>query len=105
MGSSILTSLLLTSVSYAANDVDSIDIEGTSRVDDLPQFTNAIATIAELAEDWIFPCLALIIAAVSMYRLWSARDWSGAVIGIIAAIGLASMPMVMQTLSAFGTAS
>ncbi len=100
--SPILTALLLSSVSYAANDVDSITVNGDSHITEIPALTSMIVTVAELAEDWLFPVAALLIAGLSLWRLWSHRDFTGASLGIIASVGLASMPMIMTTLSAFG---
>ncbi len=102
IGSIILAYVLCPAIALAGEGLDSLDIDGTSQVHEMEAFTSLVATAAHFGEDWIAPLGALLIAIVATWRLWSARDFLGFGLGTVAAICLASLPYLMDALSAFG---
>lgn len=78
--------------------LDSLEMEGDSKVSELGAFTSLFVTGAEIAEDYVFPVMAIVALGSSFWQLYSRRDYGQFAIGLIAAIGLAGMSFFMESI-------
>lgn len=101
----VLLGMVLMAVSTPALALDSLEMEGDSKVSELGAFTSLFVTGAEIAEDYVFPLMAIVALGSSFWQLYSRRDYGQFALGLVAAIGLGAMSFFMDSIiTAFATA-
>lgn len=100
LGHAFMAAVLMASVtsSTALAGVDSLTLDGDSKVSELGAFTGLIVTAAELTEDYLAPVGAIIILGISFWNLFFKRDFMQFAMGLFAAIGLGGMAYFMESI-------
>lgn len=90
--------VVMLAISSPAFALDSLEMEGDSKVSELSAFTSLFVTAAEIAEDYVFPLMAIVALGSAFWSLYSRRDYAQFGLGMVASIGLGGMAFFMDSI-------